>query len=241
MPGAVAMVRLPLMPAGHLSKTWSGTSSATHPTEDGEERPEDWPRVLAGRLWSDARLREAVRISSPALAGSVDRLLAGRIAGAARSRRVALALTRYAVRAAGRPTPFGLLAGVCPARFGDAADVRIGEDHCRSVQPDGTWLAAFVRRLEQDADILCRLRLVVNDQCHVRGNRLVLPTGRRTPPGAGSEAGQLPAGPSAFCEKSVRLTEAVEEVLRAAATPVTGAELLDALVRSFGAGTGTRP
>ncbi|MEU1376910.1 lantibiotic dehydratase [Streptomyces triculaminicus] len=228
------MVRLPLLPADYLSKTWSGTSSATHSTEDGEERPEDWPHVLAGRLWSDACLREAVRISSPALAGSVDRLVAGRITGAARSRRVALALTRYAVRAAGRPTPFGLLAGVCAARFGDAAGVRIGEDHRRSVQPDGAWLAAFLSRLEQDADILRCLQLVVNDQCHIRGNRLVLPTGRQTPPGAGPEAGQPPAGPSAFCEKSVRVTKAVEEVLRAATTPVTGGELLDALVRSFG-------
>ncbi|MEH6374234.1 lantibiotic dehydratase [Streptomyces sp. KLMMK] len=238
MPGAVAMVRLPLLPAAHLSKTWSGAPSAAADGEDGRDWPEDWPRVLAGRLWSDARLREAVRISSPALAASADRLLSGRITGAARRRRVALALTRYAVRAAGRPTPFGLLAGVCAARFGDTADVRIGEDHRRAVQPDGAWLAAFLSSLERDADILCRLRLVVNDQCHVRGNRLVLPTGRRTPADAGSdagsEAGPLPAGPSGFREKSVRLTKAVEEVLRAAVTPVTGGELLDALVRSFG-------
>ncbi|MCQ8773609.1 lantibiotic dehydratase [Streptomyces telluris] len=184
------------------------------------------------------RLREAVRISSPALATSADRLLSGRITGAARRRRVALALTRYAVRAAGRPTPFGLLAGVCAARFGDTADVRVGENHRRAVQPDGAWLAALLSSLEQDPDILCHLRLVVNDQCRVRGNRLVLPTGRRTPADAdadaGSEAGPLPGGPSGFREKSVRLTKAVEEVLRTAVTPVTGGALLDALVRSFG-------
>lgn len=226
MPGAVAMVRLPVLPADFLSKTWS----AAHST-DSEQ---DWPRELAGRLWSDARLREAVRISSPPLAGAADRLVAGRIGAAARRRRVALALTRYAVRAAGRPTPFGLLAGVCAAGWGDTAEVRIGAAHRRSVQPDGAWLAAFVHRLEQDPDVLCHVPLVVNDQCHVRGNRLVLPTGRQVVPDTGVGAGQPPAGPAGFCEKSVRLTKAVREVLRAAAAPVTGAALLDALARAFG-------
>ena len=46
------------------------------------------------------------------------------------------ALARYQLRAAGRPTPFGLFAGVAGARFGGPALVRFGEAHRAAARVD---------------------------------------------------------------------------------------------------------
>src|SRR5690349_18562883 len=58
-----------------------------------------------GDLWGIPQLREAVEQANPQIA-----LAVRRDTGAVRRERLAAALTKYAIRMATRPTPFGLFA-----------------------------------------------------------------------------------------------------------------------------------
>jgi lantibiotic biosynthesis protein len=64
-------------------------------------------RAWLVKAWQDPVLREAVASASPPLAMRADRIAAGRGVPARQVRSAAVALARYRLRAAGRPTPFG--------------------------------------------------------------------------------------------------------------------------------------
>jgi hypothetical protein len=83
-------------------------------------------RTWLVKAWADPVLREAVACASPSLALRADRIAADPGVPARRVLSAATALARYQLRAAGRPTPFGLFAGVAGARFGGSALVRFG-------------------------------------------------------------------------------------------------------------------
>ncbi|MFG2146294.1 lantibiotic dehydratase [Streptomyces sp. NPDC048696] len=202
---APVLLRAPARPAPELPDTPTGPTDA------------DLAHYVADAA-RDAPLREAVEVSSPSLA---------RVLGADRPpsgdalRRAATAVGRYRLRMTTRPTPFGLLAGVGLARFGGATTVRCGDRHRAVVRPDLGWLASVVDRLHQDPAVLPGLLLVADQQCAIRGSRLVLPY----VPGADSD--------DALEEVSVRHTPVVDEVLRAAASPVAFPALLAAVTEAF--------
>ncbi|MBD0741199.1 lantibiotic dehydratase [Streptomyces sp. CBMA152] len=166
----------------------------------------------------DTLLREAVELSSPSLARV---LAADRPPSGDALRRAATAIGRYRLRMTTRPTPFGLLAGVGLARFGDVTTVRLGGRHRATVRPDLGWLSLVVDRLHQDPAVLSGLLLVADQQCAVRGSRLVLPY----VPGADSD--------DALEEVSVRHTPVVDEVLHIAASPVAFPDLLAGVTEAF--------
>ncbi|MFG2718938.1 lantibiotic dehydratase [Streptomyces sp. NPDC048416] len=158
---------------------------------------------------ADPLFREAIEVSSPSLA----RVLAGDTRPTADAlRRAATAVGRYRLRMTTRPTPFGLLAGVALARFGDEASVRWGDRHRPAVRPDLGWLSSVVDRLHQDPAILPALHLVADQQHMVRGDRVTLPY---VPTG----------GDDIMREVSIRHTAVVEAALRLAADPVPFPEL----------------
>ncbi|MFJ5885060.1 lantibiotic dehydratase [Kitasatospora cineracea] len=84
-------------------------------------------------MWADRRFAEAVELAGPALALSITDLLAAERPAAERGRRAALSTARYILRAQGRPTPFGLFAGVqtaaarSPVRFQGLVDKTAAE------------------------------------------------------------------------------------------------------------------
>jgi hypothetical protein len=78
-------------------------------------------RAWLVKAWQDPVLREAVASASPPLALRANRVGAGQGVPARQVRSAAVALARYQLRAAGRPTPFGLFAGVAEARLGGPA------------------------------------------------------------------------------------------------------------------------
>lgn len=123
-----------------------------------------------------------------------------------------------------RPTPFGLMAAVATARFGTAAEVRWGGADRRALRPDLGWLLPLLDRLRTDPAVLPRLRLAVDQQAVLRGDRLVLPylPERRD----GAEAQPL-------AERTVRATAVVRAAVEASAEPVRHAELLAALAAGF--------
>jgi thiopeptide-type bacteriocin biosynthesis protein len=91
---------------------------------------------------------DAIALASPSLAAAKP--------GAARER----AMERFARRAAFRPTPSGLLAGVCVGKLGARADVATGTP-AAWLTPSWARIAAVARALLDDPDVRERVRLRV--------------------------------------------------------------------------------
>ena len=166
------------------------------------------------QVWADARFADAVRQASGDLATRVDAICAGQLARPKQVRRAAMATVRYVLRAAGRPTPFGLFAGVAPVSVGSSR-TRDGETHHRAVaRVDTEWLDDVIVRLEACPDLLERLDVVLNNLAVRRGGRLHVPHGG--PMGA-----------------TVRRTSAVRVIEDVACGPVRFAALAEQLAASF--------
>lgn len=181
----------------------------------GAGREERWCEWLA-EAWARDGVAAAVTTASPTLAARISEVCGGARPGLVRVRRLALALARYLVRMRGRPTPFGLFAGVAPVRFGGAVEVRWSDRHRIRVRPDALWLAEVIDRVESGPDVLCRLAVVRNDLALVRGDRLVVPQGTSTM--------------TATAEASVRLTAAVRVVRELPSVPIAVRTLVDKIV-----------
>ena len=185
-----------------------------------------------GGLAADPLVREAILVSSPTLAHRLDTVLDaapdGPAVGRADLRRTVRALTSYRLRMATRSTPFGLMAGVTTIRFvEDPADakVRLGSGHVRFARPDLEWLTEVIRACEQRPEVLSGLRVVLNNLCFPRGDRLVLPY---VPSTARARRDR-----TAVQEVSVRHTAAVRAVAGLAATPIRFAELAARVTEAF--------
>ncbi len=212
----VGLLRAPALPAIRARDTWYSATTA-------DSRPERLAEQVR-RLVADPLVREAILVSSPSLSYSLDTDLAE--LKRKDLRRVALSTTRYRLRMSTRATPFGLMAGVAPVRFGDRVEVRLGRTHRKGVRPDMGWLMGLVTRWERDPRVLPSLRLVTNDLCVLRDDRLVLPY-------LSDSAGEEFTRASATRQVSVRYSPAVREVFMAAARPVTFRRLIDRLAASF--------
>ncbi|MFD0684444.1 lantibiotic dehydratase [Actinomadura fibrosa] len=168
-------------------------------------------------------VREAVAVSSAGLDGALHKVVTGADVPAAGLRRAVLATTRYLARMTHRPTPFGLMAGVAAARFDAEPKFRLGGAHRKHVRADMGWLIEVIRPWETHPAVLGRLRLVANDLCSVRGDRLVLPlvredTDERAPDDR---------------EHTVRATRAARAAMAAARRPIGHAELVGRLCAEF--------
>ncbi|HUQ54670.1 lantibiotic dehydratase [Lentzea sp.] len=158
-------------------------------------------------------VREAVAVASPALTEAVDKVLAGHELSEPASRRLHTALARYELRMAGRPTPFGLLAGVAVGGFADRAEAWLGGAHRRHVHPDHAWLESWADELEADAEVVMRLEVTANNLCARHGDRLTVPRGTRL--------------------ASVRRTAVVTYVLDAAKHRIPVHDLVDRVAEAF--------
>ncbi|WP_435281804.1 lantibiotic dehydratase [Streptomyces koelreuteriae] len=217
VPLGTALLRAPLLPVDTLRTP--GTPDPSDATDEAKAL-----RAAVTELTDDPLLYEALALSSPSLGRRLESLRAGGDVSLSALRRTWRAVLRYRARMAGRPTPFGLLAGVAPARFGESARVRLGSAHGKSARPDAEWLDCLTRRWERDPAILAGLRLSANGLCVRRGDRLVLPYAPAAP-----EAGPGPAEAEEPREVSVRRTEAVAAACAYARRPVTHAALTEHL------------
>lgn len=185
------------------------------------DAPETWPdpadtagcRIWLDQVWSATDLAEAIRLASPTLADYVAAIRADRVVADKQVRRATLATARYLLRSIGRPTPFGLFAGVAPATLGRSTDVRWGSAHQCLARVNPVWLADFLTRLEGYPDLLDRLHVQFTDLAVRRGRRL-----------------EVPHGPNRV---SIRHTRAVEVIRDAAAVPVRFSALVDHLTTTF--------
>jgi len=170
-------------------------------------------RAWLAKTWQDPALREAVACASPPLALRADRVAAGRGVPARQVRSAAVALARYQLRAAGRPTPFGLFAGVAPARFGSATLARFGEAHGAAARCDSAWLQSVIERCEACAPLAGRLTVVFSSLAALRAGKW-----------------EVPAGPD---RQVIRDSPAVRAVRDAAQAPVRVSALAGLLSSAF--------
>ncbi|MBO0867699.1 MAG: lantibiotic dehydratase family protein, partial [Micromonosporaceae bacterium] len=127
-----------------------------------------WRRV--SRLATDPVLREAVAVASTSLAAALRAADAGHPPAKTKDlRRLALSLESYRLRMSTRATPFGLFAGVVPARFATDGWACLRSGHRTFSRPDGGWLSAVIGDLETDPEVLPRLRLMTNPNRVIRG------------------------------------------------------------------------
>ena len=134
-------------------------------------------RMWLVKVWEDPLLREAVSCASPSLALRADRIAGGQGVPERQVRSAAVALARYQLRAAGRPTPFGLFAGVAGARFGGPASARFGEAHRAAARCDAAWLLAVMERCEACTPLAGRLTVVFSSLAVLHAGRWEVPTG----------------------------------------------------------------
>ena len=176
-------------------------------------------RMWLVKAWEDPVLREAVACASPSLALRAGRIAAGLDVPARQVLSAAVALARYQLRAAGRPTPFGLFAGVAGARFGGHALVRFGKAHQAAARCDSAWLLSVIERCESCAPLAGRLTAVFSSLA-------VLHAG----------TWEVPAGPD---RQVIRDSPSVRAVRDASQAPVKVSLLADLLSSAF-PGTGDK-
>lgn len=184
-------------------------TTASWPDPADSDALRDW---LAG-MWEDTVLREAVASASPPLASLIDRITAGSQTPERRIVAAAVALTRYVLRSSGRPTPFGLFAGVAAAQFGSRAQVRFGTGHQAAARCDAAWLQSIIECCEACAPLEERLTAVFSSLALARAGRW-----------------ELPAGPD---RQVIRDSPALRALRDISSSPVHVTELVDRLAAHF--------
>ncbi|WP_055483637.1 lantibiotic dehydratase [Sphaerimonospora mesophila] len=207
-----AVLRAPAWPPDQQVASWP---DLTGPDADRVS----WRAWLA-RTWQIPGFAAAVGQASPDLARRVGEICAGGRASDPSVRRAVLSVMRYLLRASSRATPFGLFAGVAPARITAATDlpaVRIGDAHRPIARVAAEWLAAVVQRLEGETALRRRLTVTANNLVFERDGRLVLEHRAST------------VADGAPGEVSVRATGPVRTALRLARDPLPVTDLMDRL------------
>ncbi len=214
----VGMLRMPSLPHTMVEKTVAADAEF-----DSRDRAQVEQYIAA--LTADERVREALAISSPSLDHALHTLFSGAPMKPAALRKLVLGATRYVLRAAGRPTPFGLMAGVAPVAFADGCRARVGDAHRGAVRPDGGWLLGLIRPWESEPALLRKLRVVTNGLAFRRGHRWVLPFA------PAPDEGDTPT--SRTEEVSVRDTPAVGLALECAGRPTVAGEIAERLMTAY--------
>ncbi len=206
-----ALIRLPAGDRG-LSGPWpdlltSGPGAARQRRE--------W----MARVWAIPDVADAIEAASPDLAARLCDIVAGAPVATRQQQRVTLSLARYLLRLQYRPTPFGLLAGVAPARI--AADLDVGGDGtARAVAgADDGWLATVISGLESIPELLARLTVRADPTWTARDGRVLIACQQHAGPDADGAPRQV----------SIRDTRAVRMVLTRARMPVSVSELISEL------------
>ncbi|MBB5871913.1 thiopeptide-type bacteriocin biosynthesis protein [Allocatelliglobosispora scoriae] len=176
---------------------------------DAAQQSDAWRAWLAS-VWSQPWVVEAVEIASPDLARDIARTISGHGPKPSEVRRLVVSLARYLLRAASRPTPFGIFAGAAATRPGATPIARIGELHTTTTRVEAAWLEAVITRLESSVPLMKAVPVVANTLAYARGGRLVL----------GGRQNLDAAGRDAPVEVTVAHTAAVQTALRAAESPV---------------------
>ncbi|WP_329317975.1 lantibiotic dehydratase [Streptomyces sp. NBC_01262] len=191
-------------------------------TDPGPEHVASWVEWLRG-VWAVDEIAEALSHASPELARQVRTVCTTDRPALRETWRTVMSVARYTRRMAGRPTPFGLLAGVAPAAFGAQPHTHWGTEHRAIAQAGAEWLAEVIAQLERCPDLLARLPVVTNSTMSVRGNHLIVPYQPQARPGRETAA----------VDASLGYTAAVRAAVEGARGPIPFEELAAKLQAEF--------
>lgn len=172
--------------------------------------------------WSKGPVSEAIEVASPLLARRLRAIRAGEIEKPRQIRKAGMSLACYLLRMRHRATPFGLFAGIAPARFGAETSMRWGDQHQAVARADAVWLSDIITSLESCPELLRRLPVVADNTCFVRDGQLVVPH-QQQPQGQGD-------GPA---EVSLRHTRAVDIALSTARSPLPVGILVEKIAAEY--------
>jgi thiopeptide-type bacteriocin biosynthesis protein len=260
-------LRTPLLPFA-VFRCWSDGVEAPG-VEVGDARLSDAIERDRGRLrarlreaFSSPEGREALLVASADLAEAFELWVAD--PNSARGQGVERALARYFARMAGRPTPFGLFAGVSVGVVGEKTRLEIEgrEAYRRSSRLDLGYLFSLISSLVTDPQVQAALTYRPNDSLYRAGGRLRYVESRlekaavrhelvavattaeldatlaRAEPGATIDELARPLADDGVslsaAESYVRKLVGNELLVPELAIPVTGPEPLDAIVEDLG-------
>lgn len=190
---------------------------------DEPDAPATW-RPWLNRVMRQPGFAAALELASPSLVRSVRQVCDGERVAESAARRTVVSVLKYVLRAGSRATPFGLFAGVAPARIAEpgtaASTVRLGTRHRAVARVDAVWLAELVERLETDPVLWPHLSVRVSDLAFVRDGQVVV---EHRP----QRGGRGPA------HVQVRATAPLRAVLTLASTPILVDELAAKLAAGF--------
>jgi thiopeptide-type bacteriocin biosynthesis protein len=170
------------------------------------------------RLPRDPAVRAALAVASPTLFERLSRVPAAEDDAAS----VESKLLRYLVRMSSRATPFGMLAGVGLARWGERTDLSLDPARFRTrTRPDMEWLLGRLLALEARIEVRRRLRMQTNPAAFACGSRIVLSKQE-------ADGALVPRN-----GVSIRATPVVRRTLALARAPIAYVELVAALAREF--------
>lgn len=164
----------------------------------------------------------ALAQASPVLADRVRAVCTGRGVGEGEVRRVVVSVLRYLLRARGRATPYGLFAGVAPARLARNTAVQVGSGHRAVLRVRAEWLAGLVDRLKADPAVWPYLTVRANNLLAWRDGQILLEFR------PDQKLGEVPT------EVRVRASGPVRAALIAARDPIRVADLAGKLATDHG-------
>lgn len=184
------VLRTPLLPFGAMTSWSQGLAAPAHwqdPAALGEAIARDRAslRERLDETVSSAAFRDAVYIASPDLEAAIDGWR--KDPDSERGLRAERSLVAYFLRAAARPTPFGLFAGCTTGTVRDRTQLRLpGREHYRRhTRLDMDYLWRLAMAVARDPVLRASLTYRPNSSLYERGDRLLF-----------LAAGQGPAGRS---------------------------------------------
>ena len=164
LPTSRGVLRMPLMPCNVLNNVLFSD--------------EEFERMI-----SDRSFRNAVFLSSPALAQELDRFLSGEMKKESKIERLRAGLTKYVERMSTRCTPFGYFASCSTVELADKHKLMVSDNIKENYRIDMLCLYNLAHILQSDNEILRKLHYRTNDTLLSVGKRYHYITSSYTPHG----------------------------------------------------------
>ena len=192
------VLRMPLMPCNILN--------------DMLFSDEEFERIITDRTF-----RNAVLLSSPALAQELDRFLSGKMTKEAKIEKLKAGLTKYIERMSTRCTPFGCFASCSTVELTDKHTLLASNVIKENYRVDRLCLYNLSQVLLSDNDILKQLFYRINDTLLIVGNRYHYITRSYTSQGVQFQIKSVKLTPilrdvQRFCEKQISFDEIKQKI-----------------------------
>lgn len=202
LPTSRVVLRMPLMPCNILNNVLFSD--------------DEFERII-----TDLTFRNAVYLSSPALALELDRFLSGEMKKGSKIERLRAGLTKYVERMSTRCTPFGYLASCSTVELTGEHRLIVSNNIKENYRVDMLCLYNLAQILLTDNDILRQLSYRANDTLLSVGNRYHYITRSYTTHGV------------QFKIRSVKRTPILKDVLRLCQRRISFEELKQSITRVY--------